>query len=130
LKTRRAFAAFAVVAILTSCAHAALETSIDDRLYFGRTIPSGGTVTEADWSAFLKEVVTPEFPEGFSVWRSQGQWRDPSGTIWREDGFILEVTHPDDPKFDASIRTVIDTYKKRFKQDSVLQLRERVEAHF
>ena len=128
--TRRAWAAYALVAILSSCAHATLETSIDDRLYFGRTIPSGGVVTEADWNGFLAEVVTPAFPQGFTVWRTQGQWRDQTGAIEREEGFVIEVTHPDDPKADAAIRAIADAYKKRFKQESVLHIRDRVEAHF
>ena len=128
--TRRAFAAYAFVAIFAACAHAALETSIDDRLYFGRSIPSGGTVSDADWNAFLAEVVTPAFPQGFTTWRTQGQWRDQSGAIEHEDGFVIEITHPDDPKLDASIRAIADAYKKRFRQEAVLHIRERVEAHF
>lgn len=128
--TRRALTAYVFAAILASCAHAGLETAIDDRLYFGRAIPSGGTVSDAEWSTFLSDVVTPAFPEGFSVWRTQGQWRDQAGTIWREDGFVLEVNHPDDPKFDTLIRAVADAYKKRFKQDSVLHVRHHVEMHF
>jgi hypothetical protein len=128
---RRASATFALVAVLTSCAHAGLETSIDDRLYFGRSIPgSEATVTDADWKTFLAEVVTPEFPQGFTVWRTEGQWRNQDGSISREDGFALEVTHADDPKADASIHAIIDAYKKRFRQEAVFHLRDRVEAHF
>lgn len=130
LTARRLFAAYALAAILASCAHAGRETNIDDRLYFGRTIPTGGTVSDADWSKFLEEVVTPALPEGFTVWRTQGQWRGRTGTIDHEDGFVLEVTHADDARYDAAIRAVIDAYKRRFAQESVLHIRDRVEAHF
>jgi hypothetical protein len=128
LLTRRAFAAYAFVAILSSCA--TVGTSIDDRLYFGRNIPGGGAVTDADWNAFLAEVVTPAFPQGFTTWRTQGQWRNQSGTIEREDGFVIQVTHPDDPKADAAIRAIADAYKTRFKQEAVMHIRDRVESRF
>ena len=128
--TRRAFVALAFAAVLSSCAHASLETSILDQLSFGREIPGGGTVTEADWAAFLAEVVTPVFPQGFAVVRTEGQWRYETGEIAHEQGFTLSVTHPPDPKFDAGIRTIIDSYKKRFHQESVLHMRQHVEAHF
>src|SRR5262249_4797549 len=37
---------------------------VADRLYFGRAIPGGGSVSDAAWTKFLEEVVTPRFPEG------------------------------------------------------------------
>jgi hypothetical protein len=128
--TRRAFVALAFAAVLSSCTHAPLGTSILDQLYFGRGIPGGGEVTPADWAAFLAEVVTPVFPQGFAVVRTEGQWRYQTGEIVREDGFALSVVHPPDPKADAAIRAIIDAYKRRFHQESVLHLRQHVEAHF
>src|SRR5690242_19938484 len=63
------------------------DLAICDRLSFGRTIPSGGEVSEADWAAFLSEVVTPRFPGGFVSWTSEGQWRNPAGSISHERGW-------------------------------------------
>jgi starvation-inducible outer membrane lipoprotein len=40
-------------------------TQVD--LYFGRNIPTGGEVSDAQWRQFLDEVVTPRFPDGLSV---------------------------------------------------------------
>ena len=37
---------------------------VADRLFFGRAIPGGGLVSEAEWTAFLAEVVTPASPTG------------------------------------------------------------------
>lgn len=51
-------------------------TMVADRLFLGRQIPGGGMVSDADWTAFLAEVVTPRFPEGLTVWRAEGQWLD------------------------------------------------------
>jgi Protein of unknown function (DUF3574) len=46
------------------------------RLYFGLSIPGGGTVSDADWRDFLAHEVTPRFPDGLTVNEARGQWRD------------------------------------------------------
>src|SRR5262245_42341316 len=71
----------------------AADLRIADRLYFGRDIPSGGTVSEADWQGFLRDVVTPRFPDGLTEWRAHGQWRGANGEIVREESFVLELIH-------------------------------------
>jgi hypothetical protein len=111
-------------------AASAIQASISDRLYFGRSIPSGGTVSEADWAAFLREVVTPRFPAGLTVWRAEGQWRDSTGVIVREDSFVLELIHAADARSDAAIGEIVAEYTHRFRQDSVLRVRDRVDASF
>src|SRR3954465_12817319 len=58
--------------------------TVADRLYFGRSIPGGGGVPDDDWTAFLRDVVTPRFPSGLSVWRADGQWLDSQGTLEHE----------------------------------------------
>src|SRR5262249_11578696 len=52
---------------------------VTDRIFFGRAIPGGGSVSEEEWATFLAEVVTPRFPDGLTVWRAEGQWTDPRG---------------------------------------------------
>ena len=52
---------------------------VADRLFFGRAIPGGGLVSEAEWTAFLANVVTPRFPDGLTVCPTEGQWTDPRG---------------------------------------------------
>src|SRR5262245_20410541 len=36
-------------------------------LYFGRSIPGGGQVSDNEWEKFLADVVTPRFPDGFTI---------------------------------------------------------------
>lgn len=70
--TGRSIVALATSLLLASCAArqpappAAPATAlvISDRLFFGRDIPGGGMVSDADWAAFLEEIVTPRFPQG------------------------------------------------------------------
>jgi hypothetical protein len=109
---------------------APLQVSLSDRLYFGRTIPGGGTVSEAEWTAFLRDVITPRFPAGLTVWRAEGQWRDSSGAIVREDSFVLELIHAADARSDRAIEEIVAAYKQHFRQDAVLRVQSRVRVRY
>ena len=106
------------------------QASISDRLYFGRSIPGGGTVSAADWAGFLRDVVTPRFPAGLTTWRAEGQWRDASGAIVQEESFVLELIHSANARSDTGIDEIIAEYKRRFRQESVLRVRDRVDVTF
>ncbi|MGC4097257.1 MAG: DUF3574 domain-containing protein [Nitrospira sp.] len=43
--------------------------AVQELLYFGTDTPSGQITPEA-WTQFLREMVTPRFPEGLSTWHS------------------------------------------------------------
>lgn len=96
---------------------------VSDRLYFGRNIPTGGTVTDSAWSVFLAEVVTPRFPNGFTVWRTEGQWRGNDGMIVPEPGFLFEVEHPAGQPPDTTFANIAAEYCRRFQQEGVLRVR-------
>ena len=40
---------------------------VRDVVYFGRNRPEGGTVGDDEWNRFLEQVVTPRFPDGYTV---------------------------------------------------------------
>jgi hypothetical protein len=111
-------------------AASAEQAWVADRLFFGRSIPGGGTVSEEAWSAFLAEVVTLRFPDGLTVWRAEGQWRNAQGSIDRESTFVVEVFHPADGAADAALREIAAEYKRRFRQESVLMVRLSAEVDF
>lgn len=114
------------VASTPSPAPAAGETWVTDRLYFGRAIPGGGSVSDEAWNTFLRDVVTPRFPAGLTVWRADGQWREESGNIVREPSFVMELFHPGDARADAAVREIVAEYRRRFGQDAVLRVTETV----
>src|SRR3954470_12851916 len=96
-------AAWALILALAGCARwsspptpapTAAVAVVADRLFFGRNIPGGGTVSDSGWTVFLAEVVTPRLPAGFVAARTEGQWRGADGATVREAGFVLEVEHP------------------------------------
>ncbi len=95
---------------------------IADRLYLGRAIPGGGLVSDGEWAAFLREVVTPRFPEGLTVWLAEGQWTDPRGPLVREPVLVLEILHPPGSRADTSLATIAREYKRRFRQQAVLRV--------
>jgi len=101
-----------------------------DRLYFGRAIPGGGSVSDDDWSAFLRDSVTPRFPDGLTVWRAEGQWREAGGAIVREASFVLEIVHAGDAASEQAVGAVRADYRMRFRQEAVLRVSAPVRVQF
>ncbi len=90
------------------------------KLYFGRDIPGGGFVDDAAWRAFAARVLTPAFPEGFTVYEGLGQWQNPQdGTIGSERSFVLERVGVVNA---ASVEAAMAAYRTQFKQVSVGRL--------
>ena len=89
-------------------------------VFFGRTVPGRGPVTDAEWAEFAAQTVTPNFPDGFTVLDGDGQWQNPqSGHIGRERSKILLVAARRQPDLAPRLSAVIDAYRTRFRQQSV-----------
>ncbi|MGD9563348.1 MAG: DUF3574 domain-containing protein [Pyrinomonadaceae bacterium] len=103
-------------------------------LYFGLSKPDGTMVSDDDWKAFLAEVVTPRFPDGFTVLKGMGQYRTKSGRIVSEPSEVVIFLYAGRDK--RASRTKIEeiraAYVKRFDQESVLRvdLAKRVSVFF
>lgn len=95
-----------------------------DRLSFGMNSPTG-PVDDTQWQRFLADVVTPRFPDGLTVYRTQGQWRGESGDIEREDSRVVEIVHADDADGRKRIAEISTEYKRRFQQEAVLVISSR-----
>ena len=123
-----------LVLAVTACAQpgtppvctAPLKPAVAIDLYFGRDKPSGGEVTDAEWGAFVTEVVTSRFPDGFSVFDSSGQYREPNGRIVRERSKRLVVIVFDAPTHKTKVIEIVETYKQRFAQYSVFRVEQPV----
>jgi hypothetical protein len=105
---------------------APLKPAVAIDLYFGRDKPSGGEVTDAEWGAFVTEVVTSRFPDGLSVFDSSGQYREPTGRIVRERSKRLVVIVFDSPAHKAKVIEIVEAYKQRFGQYSVFRVEQPV----
>ena len=89
-------------------------------LFFGRDIPGRGPLTEAEWAGFAADTITPNFPDGFTVFAGEGQWQNPiSHHIAREPTKILLVAAKLSPDLAGRLSAVIDAFKQRFRQQSV-----------
>ena len=104
-----------------SACSAPLKPALEVGLYFGRDRPGGGQVSDVEWAAFLGDVVTSRFPDGLTEVDASGQFRGPSGRVARERSKLLIVVVFDAPAHRARIGEVVETYKQRFQQHSVLQ---------
>jgi acetylornithine deacetylase/succinyl-diaminopimelate desuccinylase-like protein len=109
---------------------AAVQEWLSDRLFFGRDIPDGGSVSEQDWTTFLAEVVTPRFSDGLTVLHGEGQWLGANGAVVSEPSFIVEVNHPPSATVDAALDEIAAEYKRRFRQEAVMRVRIRAEVEF
>lgn len=89
-------------------------------LFFGRKIKGGGFVSDAEWSRFAAEIVTPNFPDGFTAFDADGQWRNPqTNQIARDPTKVLIIAAKRSPELAGRLQVVIDAYKTRYRQQSV-----------
>ncbi len=104
---------------------------IREELYFGSDIPTGGTVTDSLWEDFVDREVVARFPDGFTTVPALGRYRYRTGEIKKEPTRIIILYYPPSEK-EASrwIEDIIEAYKKKFFQESVLRVRGRTETRY
>ncbi|MBL8654030.1 MAG: DUF3574 domain-containing protein [Alphaproteobacteria bacterium] len=112
---------------LSACASApscppglAAGSAID--LYFGRGVPGGREVTDAQWRDFVDQVLIREFPDGSTTFDASGTWFSTrqNRTI-SERSAMVSVIVPDARQAAPKVERLIAEYKARFAQDSVLR---------
>jgi hypothetical protein len=126
-----------LLAALVSAAHAATcplpseKPMVELQMFFGRDIPGGGRVSDADWVDFAATVITPAFPDGFSVTDAKGQWRDSANRkVVREPSEIVLIVAPQSASLAPKIGRIADAYRARFRQQSVGVVTRQVCAAF
>jgi hypothetical protein len=112
----------------SSCT-APLQAALQFDLYFGLATKDR-QIGEAEWSAFLSVDVTPRFPAGLSVIDVAGQYHDPKGRITREPSKLLVVIVLDGSGHLPKVQAIVESYKKRFNQVSVLHVERTICAGF
>ena len=140
LSVLRAAAAFVTTLSISACAARAdaprapttqsAFREVTDRLYFGQSVPGGGQVTPDEWAAFLRDVVTPRFPQGLTVWRAEGQWREEAGVLAKEPVIIVEIVHRPALAIDSALDLIATEYRRRFRQEAVLRVTSLARMHF
>jgi hypothetical protein len=116
-----------VVLLAAACANVQMYVGQEcDTLYFGTQRQDAGVVSDGEWRQFLAEVVTPRFPDGLTWWHAEGQWRDTKGAIEHERTYVLQLVHSSDARVNGDVAAIVAEYKRRFAQESVLQVRSDV----
>jgi hypothetical protein len=119
---KRASASIAVL-FFVACASLDLqEVQQSDTLMFGTNRTNGAVVSDAEWRAFVDEVIVPRFP-GFTEWNAEGHWKSE-----REATHVVMITHLHRGAQDQLVREIIDAYKSRFQQEAVFWVRSEVMA--
>jgi Protein of unknown function (DUF3574) len=89
-------------------------------LFFGRGVEERESLADAEWAEFAAQTITPNFPDGFTVFDGEGQWRNPQTEhIARDRTKILLVATTRESDLVQRLLAVIDDYKARFHQQSV-----------
>ena len=89
-------------------------------LFFGRDIAGRAPLTEPEWHAFAAETITPNFPDGFTAFDAEGQWRNPAtGIVSSAPTKMLLVAAPRTADLAPRLSSVIEAYKTRFRQQTV-----------
>lgn len=94
---------------------------VSELIYFGTASPDGVVSTEA-WNIFLKDLVTPRFPQGLTTWDADGQWLSKDGTLTRERSHVLNLVYHKDGANELAIQSIVNEYKKQFRQEAVLRV--------
>ncbi len=99
------------------------QLKLRDTLYFGLSIPGGGSVDDSAWTHFADDVIGQAFPQGFTVVDAHGTWRGADGAAISEPSRVVMIVHADDAASDAAIRAIVQRYRALFHQEAVLRER-------
>ena len=89
-------------------------------LFFGRSIPLRGDVTDPDWDSFVTETMSPNMPMGYTILDGTGAWLNPTtGHTVRERTKIVLVALPDTAASTEAVSRVRVAYAARFHQMAV-----------
>lgn len=83
------------------------------RVHFG-TGHEQNRITSPELTAFLDSIVTPRFPEGFTVTESRGQWASKEHGLIKEISFVLDIQCPDSVECTRKIREIAEAYVAKF----------------
>jgi hypothetical protein len=89
-------------------------------LFFGRSIRGQGEVSDGALDDFLTQVVTPNLPNGYTVFDGTGAWLNPAtNRTVRERTKVLLAALPDAATSAAAVDRIRRTYAEQFHQTLV-----------
>ena len=99
------------------------ERFVRTELYFGSRKSDNTHVTTAEFNLFLKQEITPRFPEGLTLLTGLGQFRNAKNKTIREVSRVLILLYPVEVREEKSklIEEIRQEYKNQHDQESVLR---------
>jgi hypothetical protein len=122
---RGSLLALGLAMFLGLCIHGAMAQSagwpganaVQTTLYFGLKSDDGAGVSEQEWATFLREVITPRFPDGLTAIDAYGQGSPPQpGAALAQTTKVLIVVHADTIEASNAVNEIKTEYKRRFSQ--------------
>lgn len=92
------------------------------QLFFGLGVAGGGSLSSAQWDAFVAAEITTRFPAGFTLLAGEGQWGEGGKTVREQARVLILLRDADDAEADAKLEAIRSAYKSKFGQTSVLRL--------
>ncbi len=93
---------------------------IEVDLFFGRDIAGVGEVSEQQFQSFVDHVITPRFPDGLTIFDTQGQFQDITGEVIEESSQVVSLVIEDTETNETAIKEIVAEYIEQFQQKSVL----------
>ena len=97
------------------------ELNVEYRLFMGRNSGGEEVVTDQAWEVFLRDIITPRFPNGLTVLDGQGQWQLLPGEIEQERSKVLIILSPRFDDAQERLAEIAIGYKDLFNQGAVIQ---------
>jgi hypothetical protein len=85
-------------------------------LYFGLDVPGRKPVSPEEWRQFADAILTPAFPDGFTVVEATGVWRNPKTNAVTHEGARVVTAVNGIP---TAAQKAAGAYRAQFHQDSV-----------
>lgn len=91
-------------------------------LFFGTAKPDGA-VTAEEFKAFVDAVITPLFPDGLTVVKADGQFKNDAGVTIKEEAYVLILLYSAESQkaSSRSIDYIRQEYMRAHQQESVLR---------
>ena len=104
------------VFLIITVAEVYADEIVRARVFFGLSMPDGQVVSLKEWKNFVKNEIAPNFT-GFNVVDSEGYWK---GKTERSKIVTFIISKQDEKAEMQKIRSIAQSYVKKFKQDSVM----------
>lgn len=98
--------------------------TLQTQMFFGLFSADGNGVSEQEWATFVREVVTPRFPDGLTVLNAYGQGTStPAATgVESETTKMLIVVHENTNDAQSKFAEIKAEYRTRFGQKGVFHV--------